>query len=205
MVSLYPDLPGPRAKAIARDAVVIALLIVFVWLGFRVYHDVDKLSGFGKGLVATGHSIKSAFSTAASALGSVPIAGGALAGALRDASTATGNTTVQLGRTGEQDAHTLAVLLGLLIWGIPSLLLLLLTLPGRIASARRVRRARLALTAPDAEQRQRLLAVRAVLTLPDETLFAYTADPGGDLAAGRFAALASAQLEAMGIKAPERR
>jgi hypothetical protein len=91
------------------------------------------------------------------------------------------------------------------MWGIPSLLVLLVTLPGRIASARQVRRARLALTAPDAEQRQRLLAVRALLTLPDETLFAYTADPGGDLVAGRFAALASAELEAMGIRPPERR
>jgi hypothetical protein len=204
-MSLYPDLPGPRGKAIARDAVVIALLIVFVWLGFRVYHDVDKLSSLGRGLVETGHSIKSGLSAAASALGSVPIAGGALAGALHDASTATGNTAVQVGRSGEQDAHNLAVLLGLLMWGIPSLLLLLLTLPGRISSARQVRRARLALTAPDAEQRQRLLAVRAVLTLPDETLFAYTADPGGDLVAGRFGALASAEIEAMGVRAQERR
>ena len=71
MMSLYPDLPGPMAKAIAHDAIVIALLIVFVWLGFRVYHDVDKLSSLGRGLVETGHSIKSGFSAAASALGSV--------------------------------------------------------------------------------------------------------------------------------------
>ena len=90
-----------------------------------------------------------------------------------------------------------------MMWGIPSLLLLLLTLPGRISSVRQVRRARLALTAQDAEQRQRLLALRAVLTLPDETLFAYTAEPGGDLVAGRFAALACAELEAIGVRTHE--
>ena len=44
-----------------------------------------------------------------------------------------------------------------------------------------------------------IYAFLAVLTLPDPALFAKTPDPAGDLMAGRYDALAAAELEATGL------
>lgn len=200
-MSLYPDLPGARSRALAHDVLVLLVLLGLAWFGLRVYHDVNGLSSLGAGVSQAGSSVRSGFSSAASAANSIPLAGGAIAGALRDAARATGGNVAAIGQQGERSAHHVAVVLGLLTWAIPSLLLLMLVLPRRVRQVRRLRAARLALRGPDAEQRKRLLAVRAVLTLPDQTLFEHTGDPAGDLLAGRYDALAAAELEADGVKA----
>jgi hypothetical protein len=87
--SLYPDLPGPRTQALARDAVVLLVLLGFAWLGLRVMHDVDQLDVLGKGVVDAGSGIRAGFLSAASAAANVPLAGGAVAGALRSAAGST--------------------------------------------------------------------------------------------------------------------
>lgn len=184
---------------LARDALTLLLLIVFVWLGLRVKHDVDQLDVLGNGVADAGSGIRTGFLSAASAAGSIPLAGGALSGALRSAAGATGGNVVAVGRAGAAGAHHLGTVLGLLIWGIPTLLLLLLVLPRRIREVRQLRYLRRTLTGPRAEQRQRLLAARAVMTLPEDTLFAHSPDPAGDLLAGRYEGLAAAALEAGGV------
>ena len=137
-------------------------------------------------MVDAGSSVQHGFSSAASAAANVPLGGDAIAGALRSVGSSTGGEVATIGRTGEQSAHHLAVVLGLLMWALPSALLLALVLPRRIREARQLRQARRALREPGLEERRRLLAVRAVLTLPDEALFRHSADPGGDLLAGRY-------------------
>ncbi len=197
--SLYPDLPGPRVQALARDALTLLLLLVFAWLGLRVKHDVDRLDAFGTGVIAAGSGLRSGFLDAASAASNVPLAGGAIAGALRGAAGSTGGGVVSVGRAGVNGAHHLGTILGLLMWGIPSLLLLVLVLPRRWREVRELRELRRALRAPDAQARQRLLALRAALSAPDEVLFAHSSDPAGDLLAGRYEPLAAAALEAGGV------
>jgi hypothetical protein len=201
-MNAYPDLPGPRTRLLARDAMVVLLLILFVWLGIRVYRDVDALSGLGRGVVDAGQSVQAGFSSAASAAANVPLGGDAIAGALRSVGSNTGGEVAAIGHTGERSAHRLAVVLGLLMWALPSGLLLGLVLPRRIRAARDLRDGRRALRGPDSEERRRLLAVRAVLTLPDDDLLRHSTDPGGDLLAGRYENLAAAKLETMGIRAP---
>lgn len=184
---------------LARDAVTLLLLAGFVWLGFRVKHAVDQLDVLGIGVADAGSGIRSGFLSAASAVGNVPLAGGVLSDALHSAAGATGGNLVAVGHSGANDAHHLGTVLGLLIWGIPTLLLLLLVLPRRIREARQLHSLRRALSGPDAEQRQRLLAARAVMTLPEDILFAHSSDPAGDLLAGRYEPLAAAALEAGGV------
>src|SRR5579859_7889081 len=189
---------------LARDALTLLLLAVFVWLGLRVKHDVDRLAVLGTGVADAGSSIRAGFAAAASAASNIPLAGGDIAGALRGAGGATGGNIVAVGHAGASGARRLGTVLGLLMWGIPTLLLLLLVLPRRISEARELRYLRRALAGPDAEQRQRLLAFRALMTLPDEVLLAYSPDPAGDLLAGRHEPLARAALASGGIRADRR-
>ena len=60
--------------------------------------------------------MQSGFSTAASAVGGIPLAGGAIAHALGSAGHATGGNIAAVGRSGTQDAHHLATVLGLLVY-----------------------------------------------------------------------------------------
>lgn len=160
---------------------------------------MDQLDVLGIGVADAGSGIRSGFLSAASAVGNVPLAGDALSGALRSAAGATGGQLIAVGHSGETGAHHLGTILGLLMWGIPTLLLLLLVLPRRIREGRQLSYLRRTLTGPDAEQRRRLLAVRALMTLPDDVLFAHSSDPAGDLLAGRYEGLAAAALEAGGV------
>lgn len=199
---LYPDLPGPRIQALARDALTLLLLAAFVWLGLRVKHDVDQLAVLGNGVIDAGSAVRSGFRSAASAAGNVPLVGDAISGGLRGAGRGAGGDVIAVGRSGVNGAHRLGTILGLLIWGIPTLLLLMLVAPGRLREIRELRAVRRALRPPDAEARQRLLAFRAVVALPEEELFAYSADPAGDILAGRYEPLAAAALEAAGVHPP---
>ena len=203
-MEIYPDLPGPRGRAIARDLLYVALLTLFIWLGVRVYHDVNRLTELGTGLASTGGAVLGGFRAAASAASNIPLAGGDLATALRAAGNASGGNAVSVGHAGARSAHHLAVVLGLLIWGIPTLLVVVLVLPRRVAQARQVRELRLALRAPDAERRRSLLALRAALTLPEDVLFAYSADPVEDLRQGRYDRLAEAAFAVSGLRLPRR-
>lgn len=200
MMSAYPDLPAARARAMLSDAVALGLLVGFIWLGLRVHHEVDQLSGLGTGVIDAGHAVRSGFSAAASAASGVPLAGGAIASALRSAGGTTSQNIVAEGQAGADSAHRLALILGLLMWAIPSVILMSLVLPRRVMEIRGLQRLRLAQRGPDAEARRRLLALRAVLTLPDEVLFAYSPDPAGDVLHGQYERLAAAALEANGLR-----
>jgi hypothetical protein len=53
--------------------------------------------------------------------------------------------------------------------------------------------------------RRRLIAQRAAFGLPYGALLRHTKDPLGDLQAERYDALVAAELEAAGLREPERR
>ena len=201
-VRLYPDVPRRRNAAIAGDVAVVALLVVFAWLGFRVHDSVARLAGLGRGVQSAGASVQGAFRQAGGAVGGVPIVGGDLRGALQNAGRATGGQAISAGRSGERDALQVARLLGWLTFLVPAVLLLTRAVPRRVAQVRRLTAAERALRGPpgveDAERR-RLLATRAAFHLPFGTLLRHTRDPLGDLAAGRHDALVAAELEDAGL------
>jgi hypothetical protein len=201
-MTLYPDLPGPRARAISRDIAVLVLLAFFVWLGVRVHDAVASLQSVGTGVSQAGTSVQQGFASVASAVSDVPLVGGSLAHDLHAASGATGGRLVTLGQDGNAAIRHLATVLGLTTWGLPTLLLLALVGPPRAREVRRLRALRRAVAGPDAAARRRLLAFRAVARAPAGALLAVSEDPVGDLLAGRTEALAAAALEAEGVRAP---
>ncbi len=199
---LYPELRGPRARALIGDIVAIALLFVFAWAGLKVHDAVDRLAVLGEGVQATGGAVQGGFETAADAVDGAPVVGDDLSEGLRSAGEGSGGEVVDLGEQGEEGAHDLANVLGFVTFALPSLLLLTRWLPGRVSQVRRLRAASQVLGEQATEERRRLLAMRAAFSLPYGQLLAYTRDPLGDLESGRYDALVAAALEDAGLRAP---
>ena len=194
----YPDVPGQRRATVARDVLVLALLALFAWLAMLVHDAVDGLAVLGEGVESAGTSVQEGFGTAAEAVDGTPVVGGTLADALRSAGEGTGGNVAEAGRTGEDRAHRLADIVGALTFLLPALLLLVQTVPQRVTQVRRLTAANRVLRAAG-DDRERFLAMRAAFSLPYARLLRYTEDPFGDLAAGRYDALAAAAYDDAGL------
>jgi len=123
-------------------------------------------------------------------LADVPLVGGAV-GDSADTIREAGRSAVEGADGGRTRVRRLGALIGALIAIVPSLPLLVLYLPGRLAEARDRRRIARRLGEPGMEE---LLATRAVAHLPYARLLAITPDPAEDLRAGRHERLADAEL-----------
>jgi hypothetical protein len=197
----YPELRSRRIATVLSDLAVIALLLLFAWLGLKVHDAVDRLAVLGEGVRNTGTAVQGGFESAADAVDDVPVVGGEVADGLRSAGEGTGGDVAELGRSGEDAVHRLANLLGLVTFLLPSLVLLVTTLPQRIALVRRLTTASRVLATPEEPERRELIAMRAAFSLPYARLLEYTPDPFGDLAARRYDALVAAALEDVGLRA----
>jgi hypothetical protein len=202
-VRLYPQLHGPRIGTLSRDLLIVALLVLFGWLGKEVHDAVDALAVLGEGVRSGGEAVQGGFDSAADAVDGTPIVGDDIAEGLRDAGGASGGNVADLGTAGEEKVHYLANLLGLLTFAIPSAIVLLAMLPARVRQVRQLTAASRVLAEPVGERR-RLLAMRAAFALPFSQLLQYTKDPIGDLAAERYEPLVRAVLEDAGLR-PERK
>ena len=197
---LYPELRGPRARALVADIASIALLLLFAWAGLKVHDSVDRLAVLGEGVQATGSVVTDGFDSAADAVDGTPVVGGELADGLRSAGEESGGEVSDLGQQGEDNVHRLADILGVVTFALPALLLLTQWLPGRALQIRKLRAASEVLGDRATPERRRLLAMRAAFSLPYGQLLAYTPDPLGDLEDGRYDALVAAALEDAGLK-----
>lgn len=197
---LYPQLRGPRNRAVLADLASIVLLVVFAWAGLKVHDAVDQLAVLGEGVQATGGAVQGGFDSAADAVDGTPVVGDDIADGLRSAGEGSGGEVEELGQDGEDSVHDLANLLGFVTFALPALLLLTRWLPGRIDQVRKLRAASTVLGDRATEERRRLLAMRAAFSLPYGQLLAYTRDPLGDLEDGRYDALVAAALEDAGLR-----
>ena len=195
---LYPDTADDRGRAVAKDALVILTLIVLAWLGLKVHDTVDKLAVLGTGVHDSGQVVQDGFSRAADAADGIPVVGGDVANALRDAGEGTGGNVAQAGADGEERVHYLANLLGFLMFAVPASILLVLTVPGRIRQFRELN-ATGRLLDVTTEDRRQLVAMRAAFTLPATELARHTRDPIGDLLAGDYEPLIDAAYDRAGL------
>jgi len=201
---IYPDTPNERGRAVARDALTLLALFVLAWLAVKVHNAVDQLAVLGTGVRDTGTAVQDSFEGAADAVSGLPVVGGEVGDALRDAGSGTGGEVADAGREGEERVHDLANLLGFLFFAIPASILLVATLPGRIRQIRELTAAQRLLGEPISDERRRLLAMRAAFSLPARDLVRHTQDPLGDLETGRYDALIEAAYAAEGLAPPIR-
>ena len=196
---LYPDTPDDRGRAVARDALTILALIVLAWLAIKVHNAVDDLAVLGTGVRESGEVVKNGFEAAGDAVEGVPVVGGEVGDALRDAGQGTGGEVAEAGREGEERVRDLADLLGWLFFGVPAAILLATTLPTRIRQMRELNASERLLDT-SSEERRRLVAMRAAFSLPATELARHTKDPIGDLAAGRYDPLIAAAYDQAGLR-----
>jgi hypothetical protein len=199
-MQLYPTLPDARIATLTRDGLVVLALALFMFAGIKVHDAVDRLAILGTGVTDAGGAVRSGFHDAADAVNDVPIAGGPVADGLESAGSGAGQPLQDVGRKGEQSAHDLANLLGVVTALFPAALLLAIFLPGRIRQVRGLTAAARVLTDPRDPARREAIAQRAAFDLPYGTLVRYTRDPLGDLNAGRFDPLVAAALEDAGLR-----
>jgi len=169
---IYPELPARRFATMSHDVLLVVVLVLLAWLGLKVHDAVDQLAVLGSGVKKVGDT--------------VPVVGGPVS---------------DLGQEGEDSVHYLANLLGLVVFGLPALLVLWWLLPERMAQVRKLNAASRALRGTHEPQRRRVLAHRAAYSLPYGRLLEYTDDPFGDLAAERYDPLVAAALEDAGLRA----
>jgi hypothetical protein len=201
-VRFYPDIPRARAAAILNDVIVLLLVVLLAWLGFKVHDAVLSVASVPRGVGDAGVAIERGFAAAGDAAGGVPVVGDSLGGALRDAGAGTGGQIRQTARAGEEDVKHLAILLGLLTFLLPTIALLSRHVPDRIHDVRRLTAAARAIGTALTPDRERTLAMRAAYGLPYEVLARYSADPLGDLEAGRYEPLVAAALDDAGLRPP---
>ena len=199
---LYPSVPARRARTALADLLVLALVVLFAVLGFVVHDAVDRVAVLGEGVSGAGGAIQGGFDAAADAVDDAPVIGGELAERLEEAGEETGGEVVELGDRGEGAVHRLALVLGLLVFALPTGLVLLRWLPARLAQVRQLTAAEHALSQPAALDRRRMIAMRAAFSLPYGVLLRYTRDPLGDLVAERYDALVDAALDDAGLRRP---
>jgi hypothetical protein len=199
-MQLYPTLPEARAATAVRDALVVLALALFIFIGVKVHDTVDRLSVLGSGVTDAGSAVRSGFKDAAGAVDDIPVVGGPLGDGLESAGSGAGSPLEDVGRKGEDSAHDLANLLGVVTALIPCALLLANFLPGRVSQVRGLTAAALVLANPGDPNRREAIARRAAFDLPYGTLVRYTRDPLGDLQAGRLDPLVAAALEDAGLR-----
>lgn len=199
---LYPDQLGRRLDLIARDLAVVLAFVVFALIALEVHDAVDRLAVLGEGVESAGKGVSGGFEAAADAVDGTPVVGDDLGDALRAAGQGSGGEVEDLGRGGAGAARDLADLLGVLFFALPAALLLLWALPPRVRQVRRLNAAVRAVGELSPERR-RLLAMRAAFGLPYGELLRFTPDPLGDLEAGRYDALVTAELDQAGLRPRE--
>jgi hypothetical protein len=200
--SFYPRRADRRRAVMARDASLVLAVAGFALLGWVMYYLVERVSVVATGVEEAGLSVQEAFDQVAATARTVPLVGGDLAEALSGAGAQTGGQVAELGAEGRGTIQRTAVATGLVTFVGPSTALLALVVPQRLRLVRRLRAGPAVLAGAEDPERRRLLAMRAAFGLPPEDLVRHTADPLGDLAAGRHDALVAALAEDLGLDAP---
>jgi hypothetical protein len=174
----------PRARIL--DGAVVVWVLLWLWAGLTVGHEVRKLAGLGD----TAGQLGTAVTAVGRTISGIPVIGGQAGGAVENA----GRAATASARQARDDTRRLGLLLGLAIGLVPTLPLLLAYVPGRVVVERERRVVVRALAGEEAGATEELLAMRAIAHLPLDELRRVSLDPAGDLRAGRVAALADAEL-----------
>ena len=190
-----------QRSIVAIDAVVVVWTIVWIALGITVGTFVGRLSAVGEGVSDAGRAVGRAGDAIAD-LSDVPLIGGGFA-ELSSEITGMGRETVERGRSIEDDVDRLALLIGASIALAPTLPVLAIWGPPRISRERERHALRTSLRRGD-DVALAFLAHRAVATRLFRELRTVSDDPVGDLAAGRYEALASLELQHLGLRASSR-
>lgn len=178
------------------DGLVILWSIAWIVIGVTIGREVRELARLSDTVVSLGQATQSA-GAAITGLEGLPVVGDALREPARRIRQA-GADAVASGRQSRRSADRLGVLLGISVALIPSLGLLVVYLPRRVAVVRE-RRALLGALRRDEPGLDDYLAWRALSHVSTEELSRLTSGPLAELTRGRAGELASAELRRHGL------
>lgn len=197
---VLPRTPRPAARRLL-DLAVLLWAVAWVIVGLLVAREVRGLTDLSRTVTAAGYALQEA-GGALGSLEGVPFVGEDV-GDVAERTERAGRSARESGRSSRESVESLSILLGISIALAPSLPLIALYLPMRIAWIREVRSVRRALhAAPDEPGLEEYLARRAVLALPYDRLSRAASDPWGELGAGERRRLSDAELQRLGIRRP---
>jgi hypothetical protein len=192
----YPT-PGVRLIRLL-DLAVVVWVVGWVVLARFVAREVRDLRQLSDTVVIAGVAVEDT-GDAVEALATVPFVGERV-GEVADEVRVAGRSAQLSGRESRSSIDDLSVLLALAIGLVPTLPLLALYAPLRIAWSRDSRAVRRALAAREPDPLLlELLARRALLTRAYAEIRAVTEEPFRDLDEGRFRPLAELELRRLGL------
>jgi hypothetical protein len=186
-----------RRVQVLLDLTLLAWATLWVVVGFIVADRVRGLAEVSDTVAQVGR----ATTTVGETIGALPLVGDSLESAADEISAA-GRDAVASARSARESARSTATLLGLSIALIPSLPVLVLYVPSRIAGIRERRELARIVERGREPWVDEVLARRALVHLPYRRLHEVSDDPVADLRSGRHAALAAAELEWFGLAVP---
>jgi hypothetical protein len=194
----YSEIPARRTRQIAGDIWLVAWSALWIWAALRLYDLVMNLAAPGLAVSGSATDLADRFDDAGSALGGVPLVGGALQAPFDGM----GSAAVAIADAGQASADAVGLLarflaVALAVLGIASWAMV--WVPIRIAFIRRATAARRFL---DSTEDLDLFALRAMARQPLHLLARISDDPAGAWRRGDqavIAELASLELRAEGL------
>ena len=192
--------PTPSARLIrVLDLAAVVWVIGWVVLALLIAREVRDLRQLSDTVVVAGAAVEDT-GDAVDALRTLPLVGERVAN-VADEVRAAGRSAQQSGRESRASIDDLSVLLALAIGLVPTLPLLALYAPLRVAWSRDSRAVRRALAAGDVDPvLLELLARRALLSRSYGEIRAVSDDPVRDIEEGRVRLLAELELRRLGIE-----
>lgn len=177
---------------------VVVWVLLWVALGALVWHDIRVQTALSDNVTKVGTAIKDT-GEALSVVGGLPLVGGGIT-ELADQVAASGAEVESAGRTSSAAIRRAALVSGFAVSVTPSVMVLLLYAPVRLAWRRDVASISEALRrSPDDAALDAYLARRALSSLPWGRLQAVATDPWRSLEEGEVRGLADAEIERLGL------
>lgn len=213
---MYPRVAAARNRQVAVDVAVLLAVLLFGWFGWTVHEALMELTAISTGLTDSLTGVQGTWNSVADSVSGVPLIGDNLADAFRGMSDATVGTAAESAQAVTEAVTQAARVLGLVTFAVPTVLLLVLWLPRRLARARRWGAADAVLSGlgPASSagdpglagaglgQVRELLALRALCRLDLADLAEHTPRPFEAYAAGDHQPLIDALLASEGMLAP---
>jgi hypothetical protein len=194
-MKLYAEVPRYRTQQVLNDVLIALWIAVWVRVGVIVHDLVTKLSGPGVSVERAGRRVADGAADVSGDVSDVPLVGDDLASAFERLADA-GAFLRDAGQAQQDAVLALALWLGILLALIPIALVMMTWLPRRVrwiveaSAASRIR--------VDADDLH-LFALRAIARRSLSELRSATPDPAGAFASGDYEALASLELDALGL------
>lgn len=204
------EIPGTRAARLASgrtvravDAAIVVWSVVWIAMGLWVAVEVRGLASLADTVVRAGTALERT-GEALGRIDAIPLVGGQVEEVAAAVSEA-GESASASGASSRGDVERLSLLLGVVVALVPTVPLLTLYIPARIARRRELSAIREEIRAPGGDAvLTEFLARRAVDRLPYRVLRSVSDNPWRDLEEGRHRRLADLELRRVGIR-PERR